>query len=207
MGVQPALLYLYNVWILEEVSETPQRIEDKLRALAEESLADQGLEILDIEFKGGALRITLDGEAPLDLDRISHASTLISHLIDDSVEFDDMGQFTLEVSSPGLERTLRTESHFKRFIGSNLSLKMKPEFDGPRRFTGALKSVDAGSIVVVSDDSSSMPSTEFELRIDEIERAHTVFEWGQSKSPKIKSGNGSKRVGKSKMTANKTAKD
>ena len=184
-----------------------QRIEDKLRKLAEASLADQGLEMLDIEFRGGSLRVTLDSETPLDLDRISQASTLISRLIDDSVEFDDMGQFTLEVSSPGLERTLRTESHFRRFIGAKLSLKMNSEFAGPRRFTGTLKSADARSIMVLADSSSALPGDELELKIDQIERAHTVFEWGSSQSPKIKSANGSKRAGTSKLTANKTAKD
>ncbi|NNN19207.1 MAG: ribosome maturation factor RimP [Acidimicrobiaceae bacterium] len=185
-----------------------QKIEDRLREVAESELADQGLEILDIELKGGSLRVTLDSETSLDLDRVSKASHLISRLIDDSVEFDDMGQFTLEVSSPGLERLLRTEAHFRRFIGSKVIVKTKPEYSGPRRFGGVIKSVGEGSITLQLDDPSAGLGPEMEVRIIEIERAHTLFEWGSPKSAKAKSGSGSKQASnKTNLTANKIAKD
>ncbi len=179
-----------------------QRIEEKLREIAQEPLAGKGLELLDVELKSGFLRVTLDSEALLDLDRIADASSLISRLIDDSVDFDDLGQFNLEVSSPGLERTLRTEAHFRRFVGSEVSLKMKSDFAGPRRFGGVLKSVDSGSIIVQVEGWVAY-STELEVKIDEIERARTVFVWGTSKSPKVKSSGGSKQASKTKIAAKK----
>ena len=184
-----------------------QRVEERLREIAQIPLADQGLELLDIELKSGSLRVTLDSETPLDLDRIAQASALISRLIDDSVEFDDMGRFNLEVSSPGLERTLRTESHFKRFIDSRVNIKMKPDFVGPRRLTGVLKKVEDGSVTLQTSDSSVNPPIDLKVGIDEIERARTVFEWGSPKPPNSKASGGSKRTGKTKLTANKTAKD
>ena len=184
-----------------------QRIEERLQEIAQIPLADQGLELLDIELKSGSLRVTLDSETPLDLDRIAQASALISRLIDDSVEFDDMGRFNLEVSSPGLERTLRTESHFKRFIDSRVNIKMKPDFVGPRRLTGMLKKVEDGSVTLQTSDSSVNLPIDLKVGIDEIERARTVFEWGSPKPPNSKASGGSKRTGKTKLTANKTAKD
>ncbi|MDA8081049.1 MAG: ribosome maturation factor RimP [Actinomycetota bacterium] len=182
-----------------------QGIEAKLREIAQDPLADRGLELLDVELKSGSLRVTLDSETPLDLDRIADASSLISRLIDDSVEFDDMSQFNLEVSSPGLERRLRTEAHFRRFLGSKVSIKMSPEFAGLRRFAGVVNKVEDGSVTVKVDDSSVTGSQDLEVKIDEIERARTVFEWGPSTASRSKSIHGSKPPGKTKMTANKMA--
>ncbi len=183
-----------------------QEVEKKLREMAEKPLMDQGLEILDVELKSGSLRVTLDSEAPLDLDRIAKASTLISRLIDDSAEFDQIGQFNLEVSSPGVERTLRTESHFKRFVGSKLSVKMKQDFSGPRRISGVLKNAEGGVVTIQNSDAQASPYSDIEVKIDDIERARTVFEWGAQKPPKAKSGSGSKRTGKTKLV-NEAARD
>lgn len=183
-----------------------ERVENMLRRIAQDQLAEKGLELLDVEFKSGALRVTLDSDSPLDLDRIAEASAVISRLIDASQEFDEIGQFNLEVSSPGIERTLRTEAHFKRHIGSKINVKTKADYEGPRRFAGVVESVNDGSIAVRVDDSYGLPVSELEVRLEEIERARTVFEWGSQNPPKGKAGGGSKKANRRKMTANKLGK-
>lgn len=182
-------------------------LERKVRDLIDSNLADDGLELLDVELKEGSFRLTLDSETPLDLDRVAQASILISRLIDDTSAFDELGPFNLEVSSPGVERTLRTEAHFRRFIGSKVSFKTKPNVTGPRRFTGLIKRMEGFSIVIELDDSSLGISPELELGIEDIERARTIFEWGSPKPPKAKLKGGPKRTIKSNSTANKIAKD
>lgn len=184
-----------------------QRMEQMLRELAREPLGDRGLEILDVELKGGSLRVILDSETPLDLDRIAEASAAISRLIDDSTDFDDVGKFNLEVSSPGVERTLRTESHFRRFVGSKVSVKTKPDFAGPRRFTGVLEGVESSCIQVKLDDPPRPEYSNLEVMLDEIERARTVFEWGSQGSQKAKTGSGSRKRKNSRTAVGKLAKD
>lgn len=182
-------------------------LERKVRALIDGKLADDNLELLDIEFKDGSLRMTLDSEDALDLDRVAQASILISALIDDSPVFDDIDSFNLEVSSPGVERTLRTIEHFRRFVGSKVSFKTKPSVPGARRFIGIIKRTEGTKIVVEVDDSSLGIAPELELDVADIERARTIFEWGSPKPPKAKSKGGPKRTIKSNPTPNKIVKD
>ncbi|MEE1565485.1 MAG: hypothetical protein V1249_10935, partial [Acidimicrobiales bacterium] len=82
------------------------------------------------------------------------------------------GRYTLEVSSPGLERTLRRPGHFVRAIGSTVTVKTLPGTDGDRRVQGILESADGGGITLrTAEDVVRV------LRHDEIQKARTVFEW------------------------------
>lgn len=182
-------------------------LERKVRDLTSDKLTEDGLELLDVEFKEGSLRLTLDSETLLDLDRVAQASILISKLIDESPFFDELGSFNLEVSSPGVERTLRTEAHFRRFIGSKVSFKTKSNVPGPRRFTGLIKRTVGSTIFIELDDSSLGISPELDLDVNDIERARTIFAWGSPKPPKTKSKGGPRRTSKSNLTPNKIAKD
>lgn len=182
-------------------------IEEKVRSLAEGALKESGLELLDIEFKAGSLRITLDSLDSMDLDRIAEASTLISKLIDASNDFDELGSFTLEVSSPGVERTLRTEQHFQRFIGSKAAFKTKPDTVVPRRFQGVIQGASDGVVTVALEDSAVSEVEVLQIRIDQLERARTVFEWGASKPKAGSKSNGNKKAVKPNSTTNEIAKD
>jgi ribosome maturation factor RimP len=75
------------------------------------------------------------------------------------------GHYTLEVSSPGFDRILRTRAHFERFIGQRIFAELKLPLDGRRRFAGVLKSVDSDTIVVEVD--GKMHS----LPLDRIQKA------------------------------------
>ena len=103
-------------------------------------LADLSLELYDLEFAGGILRITIDTptgqDAGVDVDQISRVTRLLGR----ELEHDDVvpGRFTLEVTSPGLERTLRTPHHFQREVGKNVTIRLAAEHEGRRRFAGTL---------------------------------------------------------------------
>jgi ribosome maturation factor RimP len=77
------------------------------------------------------------------------------------------------VSSPGLERPLRTPDHFRRFAGSKVSVKTRPGVEGDRRVEGILTDVDDHGFSV----------NERRLSYDDVEKARTVFEWGPPPKP------------------------
>ncbi|HEX2065161.1 MAG TPA: ribosome maturation factor RimP, partial [Acidimicrobiales bacterium] len=143
-------------------------------------LADAGLELVDVIFTGGNLRVFVDRAGGVDLDTISEVSARLSRALD----HDDPvpGSYTLEVSSPGLERPLRTPDQFRRFVGATVSVKTRPEVDGPRREQGRLEAADEDGIVVVPTAGPGQ-GTPRRLAYSEIDRARTVFEWGPSPKP------------------------
>jgi ribosome maturation factor RimP len=149
---------------------------ERVRSSVAPLLADLGLEIYDIEHAGGVLRISVDKPGGIDLDGIALATRVVSRQLD----HDDPipGRYTLEVTSPGIERPLRTSEHFERAVGQIVNLRTHPEVEGDRRARGELLAVAADGITVRLEDG-----TERTIRFEEIERARTVFEWGPGASP------------------------
>ena len=146
-------------------------VADRVRRIVEPLLAEQGLECFDVEFAGGRLVVMADRPGGVDLDALTEATRRISAALDraDPVP----GHYILEVSSPGLERRLRTPEHFRRSTGSTVSVKLQPGTDSPRRLTGRLDAADDTAITVAG---RAIP-------YGEIERAQTVFEWGPAPKP------------------------
>jgi ribosome maturation factor RimP len=134
-------------------------------------LADLGAELFDVELTRGVLRISIDRADPaaggVDLDLITAASQRISDALDTEPDLIP-GSYSLEVSSPGLERPLRTPEHFRRFVGTTITVKTHPGVEGERRVEGLLDSAADDGIVIGGR----------RLAYDQIERARTVFEWG-----------------------------
>lgn len=143
----------------------------RVRELVEPVLDAGGLELVDVQFAGGALQIFVDRPGGIDLDAISAVSTTVSGILDDNDPVP--GRYTLEVSSPGLERPLRRPEHFRRFVGSTVAVKTTPAVEGERRVQATLEEADDEGIVVGGR----------RLRYDEVERARTVFEWGPAPKP------------------------
>ena len=100
-------------------------------------------------------QITVD-----DCARVSHAMSQVLETQDPI-----KGHYTLEVSSPGFDRILRTRAHFERFIGARIFAELKLPIEGRRRFVGMLKSV-AGDTIVVEVDG-----TAHSLPLDRIQKA------------------------------------
>jgi ribosome maturation factor RimP len=151
---------------------------DRVRALAAPIVADLGLELYDVEMVSGVLRLSVDtkagGPAGVTLDNIALISRLVSRELDHN---DPMpGRYTLEVSSPGLERALRTPAHFQREVNKVVSVRLRHAVDARRRLQGTLLRADDRGITVCLDDTG----TEMSVSYDDIERARTVFVWGAS---------------------------
>ena len=151
---------------------------ERMSQLVAPLLAEADVDLYDLEFAGGTLTITVDRPGGVDIGVIGSLTRSISRLID---EVDPIpGQFTLEVSSPGLERTLRTPAHWSWAVGRQVAVKTVAGFDGERRLTGTVTAADDDAATMTLDD----PAGEvLELRYDDVERARTVLDWGPAPKP------------------------
>ena len=111
---------------------------EAIRDLAESPLAAAGLELWDVELAAGVVRILVDRPGGVDLDALSAASATLSPLLDERPDLVPVDAYELEVSSPGIERTLRTPSHYRRYIGQAVSVKTTEPVAGSRRLRGTL---------------------------------------------------------------------
>ena len=131
-------------------------LRERLIALIEPLLARLGYELIELEYvpaRGrGALRLFIDRPEGIGLDDCERVSHEVSALLD--VEDPIPGAYTLEVSSPGDDRVLRTRAHFDRFVGSRVHVELLAPRAGRRRYTGTLRSVaDDGVVLEVDRDS------------------------------------------------------
>jgi ribosome maturation factor RimP len=146
---------------------------ERIRPLVAPIIADLKLDLYDLEYNGGVVRVTIDKPGGVDLEDIALATRLISREFDHSDPI--TGRYTLEVSSPGLERNLRTPDHFQRVIGWNVNVRTLPSVEGERRVAGVLAEAGAKTILITIVGDKNL--TERRLGYHEIERAKTVFEW------------------------------
>ncbi len=148
-------------------------------------VTDLKLDLYDLEFRGGTLRVTIDtppgSPGGVDLENIALATRLISRDLDhhDPVP----GHYTLEVTSPGLERNLRTPAHYQREIGKQVAIRLRDiGVGGERRVHGEILSATDRDVTVRLDDGA-----ERVVSFDHVDRAKTVFVWGpQPKARKPK---------------------
>jgi ribosome maturation factor RimP len=112
-----------------------------------------GYELWELEYSpgrgNGFLRLYIDAEAGITLDDCERVSRAVSEVLD--AEDPIPGQYTLEVSSPGLERPLRTAQQFGRFAGETVAVETVQAMEGRRRFKGTLVAVGDGTIEVEVD--------------------------------------------------------
>lgn len=165
------------------------------------ALAELGLECLGVEWNagsgGGLLRVYIDTLTPEDaatavgVDECEAASREISALLD--VDDPVPGRYTLEVSSPGLERPLFNAAQFARFVGSEAKVTLKLPQDGRRRFRGTIAAV-AGDKIGLDVDG-----TRVEFAGPAVESAHLVPDWAAlGYTPKPKPGKGAKGTNKAR---------
>lgn len=161
---------------------------EAVRAAVEHVFPPLGLELVDVELVGSGrartLRLFVDRPTGVDLEALAAASEPVSTALDAADVL--AGPYTLEVSSPGVERPLRRPGDFARFVGQVISLKSREAVSGARRHRGVL--VEAGDDeVVVEVDGEPRRFT-----YSGITQARTVLEWG----PTAKSGTGKPGHGK-----------
>jgi ribosome maturation factor RimP len=156
-------------------------VTDRVRHLVDPLLSDLGLEIYDIEQAAGTLRITIDRPGGVDLEALALATRVVSRELDNHDPIP--GRYTLEVSSPGLERPLRLPEHFQRAVGTDVSVRTHPRDGGARRLSGVLSAVDDDGIVVTVTEPGEAELGDHRLRYADIDRCRTVFRWGASPKP------------------------
>jgi len=165
---------------------------DRVHALVAPIAADLQLDVYDIERRGGTVRITLDtppgSDGGITLDSLSLATRLVSRELDH--EDPIAGHYTLEVTSPGLERQLRTAAHFQREVGKTITIRLRDPQADPRRVQGVLTLADDRGATLLLDDG-----TERIVLFDDVDKARTVFEWGPKPKPG-KQPSGKKAPGK-----------
>lgn len=147
-------------------------LRDTLETLLRPVVESLGCELWELEFSGGKgnglLRLYLDAEQGITVDDCERVSRAVSEVLDATDPIP--GNYTLEVSSPGLDRPLRSESHFARFLGADVVVEMVHAVGQRRRFTGRLVAVEPGVIEVdVEGERHSLP-------VASIRKAHLVPE-------------------------------
>ena len=146
---------------------------DRLWKLLEGYVSAEGVELDDVvlvgQGKGRVLRVIVDAEGGVSLDRIADLSRGLGRVLDE--EDPVSGSFTLEVSSPGLERKLRRPAHYRKSVGREVKVKTSVPIDGERAHRGVLEEAD---------------ETGFSVRVDgvvrhiafgDVKSAATVFTW------------------------------
>ncbi len=134
-----------------------------------------GLAVVDCERAARTLRVIVEGDRPLDLDRIAEVSAAVSVFLDERPELAPSHRYDLEVSSPGLERRLRRAAQFARSVGQRIAVRTVATAPGERRAEGALLSADEDGFAIALDDSSTR-----RIAYADVDRAHTVFDWKAS---------------------------
>lgn len=148
---------------------------EEVRDLAEAVTRRRSLLLWDVEMGGqpgrAVLRVYVDSEkGGVDLDTVAQISEEISRGLDlrDPIG----GRYTLEVSSPGLERTLKTPKHFELCVGRKVVMKTKQRMLGDsHRLEGVISSAGVESVKVDGQAGA------VEVPYEEIKSARTVFEW------------------------------
>lgn len=166
------------------MSDSP--VIQRVREIVEPIASDLGLDLYDVEQRGGTMRVTLDthpgSDGGVDLDQLALATRLISREMDhrDPVP----GRYTLEITSPGVERSLRTPAHFQREIGKTINVRLANVDADQRRIEGVLVAADDTTATIRVDDADRADAiVERVIEIDEIDRARTVFVWGPQPKP------------------------
>lgn len=151
-------------------------IKPQLTDMVATHLEDEHLELYDLEWtgsgRGRTLRVLVEGA---DLERLTEVSRTLSRRLDGEFEYDD--PYRLEVSSPGLERKLRTPQHFASAVGSEITAKVRVE-DGHRNVTGKLVASDEKTFEVETEDEGRV---RFDL--GQVTSANTVFRWERNEKP------------------------
>jgi ribosome maturation factor RimP len=159
--------------------ETELPVLSRVRQLVAPIAADLGLDLYDVEQRGGTLRITLDtpagADAGITLDVLSLASRLMSKELDQDDPIPS--RYTLEVTSPGVERALRMPAHFQREVGKVVAIRLSNVDAEQRRVQGTIVAADDEHVTVRTADGDRR------IAYAEVDRAKTVFEWGGQPKP------------------------
>lgn len=168
---------------------------ERVRQLVEPLVADLGATVYDVEHAGGVLRILLQRSEGLDMAVLTQATRAISAELDAADPLP--GSYTLEVSSPGLERPLRTVEHYRGAVGEQVRLKLRAGVEGDRRLDGELVAVSDQDVTVRTDSGDRT------VAVSDVERARTHVEWAPPPKPGAPGSSSSKKSSTKKSSPKK----
>jgi ribosome maturation factor RimP len=148
-------------------------LREQLIALAEPLLAALGYELVELDYAPGRthalVRVFIDKPGGVGLDDCER----VSHELGARLDIEDPlpTAYTLEVSSPGLDRVLRTPAHFQRFVGERIWVELRVARDGRRRYTGRLAALGPEGIELTVDGATVSVS------FADIGRARLAPQW------------------------------
>jgi ribosome maturation factor RimP len=135
------------------------------------AVEETGKELLGVEYLSAGnhsvLRLFIDHENGIDVDDCAEVSRQVGAILD--VEDPISSEYSLEVSSPGLDRPLFDKAHFEAVVDETIEVKISMPLNGRRKFKGKLVAVENDSLIVMVDNE------EYELVISNIDKAHLVF--------------------------------
>ncbi len=156
---------------------------EEVRDLAEAVARRRSLRLWDVEMGGrpgrAIVRVFVDGDDGVDLDTVAEVSEEISRGLDlrDPIQ----GRYTLEVSSPGLERSLKEPEHWQLSVGKKVVVKTKEKLVGDTHRVDGTVAAATGDAVVLRPGGDGSP---VEVPLEAIKSARTVFEWGTAENEK-----------------------
>lgn len=142
-----------------------RHVPEKLQDLVESVVSSMGYELVGVEYtrtgRNALLRVYIDHENGITLDDCQTVSHQLSGVLD--VEDPIQGNYTLEISSPGLDRPIFKASDFDRFAGNSVKIKLSVPRSGRRNFSGVLQGMKGDEVVLlVGEDEISLPYANIE---------------------------------------------
>jgi len=152
-----------------------EAVASKIEEIAGRVAGSEGLEVVEVEVKGGGnnrfVRISIDKP-----EGVTHADCeLVSQQVGTILDVEEVvpgGRYTLEVSSPGVERKLLKPADYQRFQGKKVKITLRTAIDGRRNFEGTLAGLAAGVVRL-----ETAPGLELHFNLDQVLNAHLKFEW------------------------------
>lgn len=148
-------------------------IESKVEKLLEEIITNLGYELYDVKYekegKDYYLRIIIDKPEGIDINDCETVNNAINDILDEADYIKE--QYFLEVSSPGLERTLRKDKHFQKQIGNEISVKLYKAIDKQKELVGTLEEYNENEITI------KVNSETIKIDLKNIAIAKTIFNW------------------------------
>jgi ribosome maturation factor RimP len=153
----------------------PGAVASKIEMIAQRVVESEGLELVEVEVKGGGnqrfVRISIDKP-----EGVTHADCeLVSQQVGTILDVEDVvpgGRYTLEVSSPGVERKLSKPKDYERFQGKKIKITLRDAIEGSRHWEGTLGGFEAGLITL-----EAAPGKTVQIPYELIQKANLKFEW------------------------------
>ena len=164
---------LLNCFIINKRRKVLANIEERVEKLVESKINEIGYELYDVEYakegKNYFLRIFIDKEDGIDLNDCEKVNNAITDLLDDADYIKE--QYFLEVSSPGIERVIRKDTHLEKSIGKEIEIKLfKKDENNNKEYKGILEKFDEQTLTINEDE-------EIIIQRKDIAQIKEVYNW------------------------------